>query len=542
MPAPLLAVLYARYSTDLQSEKSVDDQLALCRAYAAREGYKIVGEFHDAAKSGASIIGRDGLQDLLAAAYAGKCDAVIVEALDRLSRDMEDMAGIHKRLTHRGVKILAVHDGGEVNTSMVGMKAIFAQVFREDNAKKVRRGMKGLIRDGKSAGGKAYGYTPDPAKRGVPIIVEDEAETVLRIFQEYHDGMSPKAICRALNAEGIAPPRGQLWAPSALYGFASRGTGMLRNPIYKGRIAWNKVHMIKDPDTGKRVSRSNPKSEWLYTDAPELTIVPPALFDAVQAQLEARSKPGAPVKQKRPQRLLSGLIKCGACGSGMAVAGVDKSGRTRLRCSAHTNSGTCPNPQTFYLPDVEALVIDTLTRELATPEQISRYAKVWLEGRHKEAAKDMARRAKAETRLKAIAKELDSITKLLMKGLGDEQALDAASKELGAERERLKAELAKEPPASNVVVHPTAVTAFAERLQANRNKLELALHMLDGAGDLQRLIREVVASVTLSREEDGRMSARVATWLDPFTVNEGKIPGGCQSGSGGGIHTKNIRY
>ena len=541
MSEPRRAVLYARYSTDLQNEKSVDDQLALCRSYAKREGFKIVGEYHDAAKSGASMFGRDGLQDLLAAAYAGKCDAVIVEALDRLSRDMEDLAGIHKRLTFAGIKILAVHDGGEASTAMIGLKATFAQMFREDGAKKVRRGMEGLLAAGKTAGGRAYGYAPDPASRGVPLIVEEEAAIVLRIFQEYHDGVSPKAICRALNAEGIPAPRGKLWAPGALYGFAERGTGMLRNSIYRGRIVWNKVRMIKDPDTGKRISRPNPKSEWLSADAPELEIVPPALFDAVQTQLEARSNPGAPVRQRRPVRLLSGLIKCGACGAGMSVAGVDKSGRTRLRCSAHTNSGACPDPLTFYLGDVEALVIDTLADELATEEQVNSYARAWLEGRHKEAAKDMARRAKAETRLKAIAKELDNITRLLMKGIGDEQALGAASKELGAERDRLKAELEKEPPASNIVVHPTAVAAFAKSLNTSRDylhsakaKREMTLHMLHDRGDLHQLVREVVASVTLSRDEDGRMCAEVATWLDHFTVEGGQLVGGCQNGSGGG--------
>lgn len=534
MSEPLRAILYARYSTDLQNEKSVEDQLVLCRAYAKREGYSIAGEYHDAAKSGASMFGRDGLQDMLEAAYAGKCDAVVVEHQDRLSRDMEDMAGIHKRLTYRGIKILAVHNGGEVSPPMVGLMAIAAQMVREDGAKKVHRGMEGLLRTGKTAGGRAYGYTPDPANRGVPMIVPAEAEIVCRIFQEYHDGKSPKAICRALNAEGISAPRGELWAPGALYGFASRGTGMLRNPIYKGVIVWNKVRMIKDPDTGRRVSRPRPESERHYAEVPELAIVPPGLFDAVQAQLEARSKPGAPVKQRRPQRLLSGLIKCGACGHGMSVAGVDKSGRTRLRCSAHTNSGACPDPKTFYLDDVEALVIDTLTHELATEEQVNRYARTWLEGRHKEAAKDIARRAKAETRLKAVAKELDNITRLLMKGIGDEQALDAASKELGTERDRLKAELDREPPVSNIVIHPTAVAKFAERLKASRAKLEYALHMLDEAGDLQRIVREVVASVTLFKDDDKRMFAKVTTWLDNFAVEGGNPVGGCQNGSGGG--------
>src|SRR5690606_39166157 len=126
-------------------------------------------------------------------------------------------------------------------------------------------------------------------RRGAPMIVPAEADTVIRIFQEYHDGVSPQAISRALNAEGIAAPRGKLWAPSALIGSAERGSGMLRNPIYKGVIVWNKNRMVKDPDTGKRLSRPNPKTEWLSADAPELEILPPALFDGVQARMEAQA-------------------------------------------------------------------------------------------------------------------------------------------------------------------------------------------------------------------------------------------------------------
>ena len=533
MSQPIRAAVYARFSTDLQNEKSAEDQIVLCRTYAANKGFQVVAAYADKAKSGASMVNRDELLTMLDDAKAGRFDVIVVEHLDRLSRDMADMATIKKQMDFLGVRILTVH-GGEVSTLTVGLEGIVAQKMRDDNVEKVRRGMEGLLRAGKTAGGRAYGYTPDPANRGAPIIVPEQAEIVRRIFQEYHDGKSPKAICRDLNAEGIDAPRGKLWAPSALYGFASRGTGMLRNPIYKGLIVWGKVTMLKDPYTGKRISRPKPKSERLSAEAPELEIVPPPLFDAVQAQLEARAMAGTGKnvgKQNRPKMLLSGLIKCAACGSGMSVFGHDKSGRKRIRCSAHTNPGSCPNPQTFYLGDVEALVIDTLADELATEEQVNRYARAWLEGRHKEAAKDVARRAKAETRLKAIAKELDNITRLLMKGIGDEQALDAASKELGAERDRLKAELDKEPPASNIVIHPTAVAAFAKSLTTSRDylhsakaKRELTLHYLHDRGDLHQLVREVVASVTLSRDEDGRMCAEVATWLDHFTVNEGQQP------------------
>ena len=82
---------------------------------------------------------------------------VIVEALDRLSRDMEDLAGIHKRLSFLGIEIRAVHEG-VVNTVLVGLRGLVGQLYREDNAHKIRRGQAGRVGQGLNAGGLTYGY------------------------------------------------------------------------------------------------------------------------------------------------------------------------------------------------------------------------------------------------------------------------------------------------------------------------------------------------------------------------------------------------
>ena len=84
------AAIYARSSTELQNEKSTEDQIALCQSYAARHQLDIVATFEDKARSGASVFGRDGLMQLMDAARQNRFSVVIVEALDRLSRDMED--------------------------------------------------------------------------------------------------------------------------------------------------------------------------------------------------------------------------------------------------------------------------------------------------------------------------------------------------------------------------------------------------------------------------------------------------------------------
>lgn len=322
--------IYARFSTELQNERSIADQIDLCRAYAQREGLEVVATFEDKARSGASMIGRDGLLDMIQRAKTGEFEVVIVEALDRLSRDMEDLAGIHKRLTFGGVEIRAVHEGA-VNTVLVGLRGLVGQLYREDNVHKIKRGMAGLVREGKHAGGAAYGYRPTADDKGRLVIVPEQTEIIRRIFREYAEGRSPRAICYDLNAEGIAPPRGARWNASTINGNRARGYGILHNRLYAGEIVWNRVRMVKDPDTGKRVSRVNPEPDWHVHAAPEYRIVKPNLWQAVQ------ERAGRPIKHaaqaRRPKRLLSGLLKCGSCGAGMSTNGKDKSGRVRA-CDA----------------------------------------------------------------------------------------------------------------------------------------------------------------------------------------------------------------
>ena len=91
------AAVYARYSTDLQSAASIEDQVRLCKERVAREGWTLVATYNDRGKSGASTL-RPGYQRLLEDARNGCFDVVVAEALDRLSRDQEDIAALYKRL------------------------------------------------------------------------------------------------------------------------------------------------------------------------------------------------------------------------------------------------------------------------------------------------------------------------------------------------------------------------------------------------------------------------------------------------------------
>lgn len=138
------AAIYARYSTDLQRDRSIEDQVALCRGFAERQGLTVAAVYSDRARTSASLIGREGLQDLLAEIYAGRFEAVIVEAFDRISRDQENLAHVHKRLCFANVELLTVNDGA-ADTLRIGMHGLFGELWMEGHRKKVHRGQAGVF-------------------------------------------------------------------------------------------------------------------------------------------------------------------------------------------------------------------------------------------------------------------------------------------------------------------------------------------------------------------------------------------------------------
>ncbi|WP_343286155.1 recombinase family protein [Mesorhizobium loti] len=489
--------IYARFSTDLQNERSIDDQLALCRAYAEREGLNVVATFDDRARSGGSVLGRDGLLHLMDKAREHQFDVLVVEALDRLSRDMEDLAGIHKRLSFLGIEIRAVHEG-VVNTVLVGLRGLVGQLYREDIAHKVRRGQAGRVNKGLHAGGLTYGYSymlGDPGKR---LIAEGEAEIVRRIFREYVGGQTPRDIAHKLNRDRIPPPRGRGWNASTINGNVQRGTGLLHNELYAGRLIWNRVRMIKDPDTGKRVSRPNPKGEWRVVAVPDLAIVSSDLFDAAQARKKARATTH-PSHQRRPRHMLTGLLRCGTCGAGMSSKGTDKSKRIRIRCSAATESGICADPKTFYLDTVETAVLNGLTAELRHPEVIAQYVQTYHEERKRLAADTDARRTHLERRLEELTREIERLVNAIAKGHGDPAVLGPQSTTLNEERKCILAELDRVPPATGVIaLHPAVLARYEEQL--NQLQTGLAKGIASGDSECAEAMRDLVDTVTVFRD------------------------------------------
>jgi site-specific DNA recombinase len=137
------AVVYARFSSEKQSDRSIEDQVELCRAFCEREGLRVVSVYDDRAISGASTVNRAGWLKLMRDSTNDKFDVVVSESLDRISRDQEDLARIYKRLRFKQIEIWTVQDGraGEIH---VGVKGLLGALYLKDLAQKTKRGQAGV--------------------------------------------------------------------------------------------------------------------------------------------------------------------------------------------------------------------------------------------------------------------------------------------------------------------------------------------------------------------------------------------------------------
>ncbi len=360
--------IYARYSTDLQRDDSIEDQVRLCRELVERYGWSCKEVYADHAMSGASML-RPGYQQLLEDARAGRFEILVAEALDRLTRDQAETANLYKLLSFRGIKIVTIGEG-EITELHVGLKGTMNALFLKDLGHKTHRGLRGRIEAGRSGGGISYGYevVTELGPDGKPIngarrIHASQAEVVRQIFSAFACGRSPRRIAFDLNTAGIPAPDGGHWSASTINGNAARGTGIINNALYIGRLIWNKLKYLKDPTTGKRVSRLRPKSEWIVREVPELRIVEQQLWDeckARQAELCKNTRPDCVADRPfwartRPKYLLSGLLRCGSCGGAYTKINANLFG-----CATARNKGTCSNRLNIRTDVIELMVLDGL--------------------------------------------------------------------------------------------------------------------------------------------------------------------------------------
>lgn len=492
------AAIYTRFSSDMQNPKSCADQEAMARTYAKRHGYDVVAAYSDEGISGTSMIGRDGLTDLLADARAGLFNYILIEEINRMSRDQADMQWINKRLKFAGVQLVTLSNGVNDEVSIM-VRGLVAQLQSQDMGPMIRRAAAGRVAEGLVPAGVAYGYQKDPLNRGQAVIFEAEAAVVRRIYADTLRGLSPRQIAQDLNAESIPAPRGSaLWQGGTIRGWEQRGTGILRNPIYAGTIIYNRQRWLKDPDTGRRVSRLNAAADIVTSQAPGLRIVDHEAFTAVQALVKGKAKtPRQSAAMKRPKYLLSGLLRCGACGGGMSTTGRDKFGRIRVACSTHRETRTCPAPHTFRLDKIEALAVATLRQGLSHPAVMAEYVKTYNDERQKLAREAAGRRTSLEKKAATLDAQLERMVRQLAEGIGDERRIGNHMRTLQAELDQVLADIATEPATDIMTLHPATIARYEAQLGDLQHALEAGLaHTPANSALLRALLHSITIKPT----------------------------------------------
>ena len=333
--------LYARYSSPLQSPKSIDDQLRECRAFIKSLGGTVVAEYTDAKRTGETADPRIGLQSLLAQCRCGKCTALCVESLDRISRNLTHMSQIYNELEYLSIPILTLQVGpGPVDDIHVGLQGTMNAMFIKDLARKTKRGKLGAVLRGRLNLSPVFGYRianrieGKRLIRGQREIDPAQAEIIRRIFRLRADGTSTAGIARILTDQGVPSPRGSArWHAATLTGAPPR-VGILRQRLYIGEYVYGVRETQRNPLTGRRDTRYLPEDEWTIVEFPHLRIIDDDLWNAVQqrmAEASTRQLPspraplGAPLRSPRcspvPNAVAQSALSPGTAGHARTAAG-----------------------------------------------------------------------------------------------------------------------------------------------------------------------------------------------------------------------------
>lgn len=295
--SPRTAVAYARYSSAGQRDVSIEQQLADIRAFAKREGYTIVHEYADHAKSGFKhVSARTAFQSMMSAAESGNFGTLICWKVDRFGRNREESALFKGRLRRFGVKVLYAMEPipeGSAGVLLEGMLEATAEWYSRQLSENVTRGMLDNANRCLYNGTKILGYTR--GSDGRYAVQPDEAAVIRNIFDLYSSGYSAARICRVLNDQGVKTSRGCRFTPESLL-------RIITNERYTGVYIWGDV----------RIPEGMP------------AIIDLSTFEEAQRM---RRKTARHIEQGAVDYLLTGKAFCGCCGAAMiGDSGTSKDG------------------------------------------------------------------------------------------------------------------------------------------------------------------------------------------------------------------------
>ncbi len=491
--------IYARYSTDRQTESSIRDQVHAAATYAKAQGWVVVTTHTDSEQSGSTPVAlRPGGKAMLADVMAKRFDILLVEDLSRLSRQVAESESLIHRLESRGIRIVGMSDAYDTKSKgrkvMRIARGMINELYIDDVRDKTHRGMVGNMSRGMSAGGRTYGYKSLKTAIGYQLVVDqEEAAHVRWVFEQIAEGHSPRWAAHKLNEQGIPSARGSTWAISAIVGSSAKGLGMLNNQLYVGRHIWNRSNWVKDPDTGKRRRVDRPEQEWIIRTDESLRIVDQELWERVQTRILANRKPGAGAKGGVHRTLFGGLIRCGVCGG--PIIAVNK---MRYGCGIHKDRGShvCTNKRTIARDTLDARLLTAVREELLQPDLLPL---VKAEVKRLMALHSRTNRmssADTKKRLQEVEAQIGNLVASLA-SVGFSAAIAAALKAAEGEKDELQAMLSSKLP-SNAAMAIDDVEARYKRLMM---RLKSALEAEDRAS-VRSMLEQLLGQMTFSPEGD----------------------------------------
>jgi len=334
------AVIYARYSSDNQTEQSIEGQLRVCNEYAEREKIIIVGTYIDRAMTGTNDH-RPDFQRMMKDSAKQEWNYVLVYKFDRFSRNKYETAIHKKTLKDNGVKLKSATEYLPDTPEAIIMESMFegyAEYYSAELAVKTKRGMRELRIKGNFQGGYIpFGYKVENKKL---VIDTEKAEAVNYIYEQYSMGTPVKEIIKKLTAKGIYN-RGKPLATNTVY-------NILRFEKYTGIYRYeNEVY------------------DNLY-----LRIISSELFEKVNRKIQANKYGKQSIKT---EYILRNKLKCGYCGRPIsAETGTCRSGKVNhyYKCLGRRQHNGC-NKQTVTQEFIESLVIDSIIEALSNKNVLS---------------------------------------------------------------------------------------------------------------------------------------------------------------------------
>ena len=375
-----IAGLYYRKSQEdeRQGESiSIENQRTILRKYAEEHGFEIHGEYIDDGVSGTTFQ-RPEVQRLLDDAKTGVINTIIVKDLSRFGRNYIEVGQyVDYVFPAFGIRFIAIQDNVDTENrdsnamEMMPIMNIFNEWHAANTSKKIRAVLKSNAKDGKYHARKApYGYVKGDDEKKTPIIDEEAAAVVKRIFEMRASGLSPHKIADILNAEGILNPSRYSMEKYGIVGKRNHFglwsfcavNSILNNPTYLGHMAQQRWSSISYKNH-KRYKRD--ESEWITVYNTHEPIITQELWDKVR-EVEKSVAQGRKTKRGYTHPL-SGFLFCADCGGKMKLNYINRNGKIdfNFNCGNHMRIGKAYCFSHFIqAKDIEAIVLNDI-REMA---------------------------------------------------------------------------------------------------------------------------------------------------------------------------------